>query len=57
MVAATQGMPVRPLPSAPIQAASAPPTLDAIFGQLTPPTGAMPAGVLPVGTVLPPPHD
>jgi penicillin-binding protein 1A len=57
MLAATQGMPVRSLPSAPIQAASAPPTLDAIFGQLTPPTGAMPAGVLPAGTVLPPPHD
>jgi penicillin-binding protein 1A len=55
MLAATQGMPVRPLPSAPVQAAvasGAPTTLDQLFGQLAPP-----ARVLPVGTVLPPPRD
>jgi penicillin-binding protein 1A len=55
MLAATQGMPVKPLSSGPIEAASAPtstPTLDAIFGQLTPTASALPAG-----TVVPPPRD
>jgi penicillin-binding protein 1A len=56
MLAATQGMPVKPLPSAPLQAASAP-SLDGLFGQLAPPPGVLPAGLLPAGTVLPPPHD
>jgi penicillin-binding protein 1A len=51
MLAATQGMPIKPLPSVPLQAASAP-TLDRLFGQMS-----APAGVLPVGTALPPPHD
>jgi len=51
MLTATQGMPVRPLPGAPQQPATAP-TLDQLFGQLSPPSG-----VLPVGTALPPPHD
>ena len=49
MLAATQGMPVRQLPSAP-QQDSAAPTLDRLIGQLSPPVG-----LLPAGTVLPPP--
>jgi penicillin-binding protein 1A len=65
MLAATQGMPVKPLPSGPVEATPTPvpaPTLDAIFGQLTPPPGAapvsaMPVGALPAGTVVPPPRD
>jgi len=56
MLAATQGMPARPLPSAPARDATAP-TLDGLFGQLAPPPGVLPAAVLPTGTVLPPPHD
>jgi len=52
MLAATQGMPVRPLPSAPVQtvASGSGMTLDRLFGQLAPPSG-----VLPVGTVVRPP--
>jgi penicillin-binding protein 1A len=68
MLAATQNMPVRLLPTAAVAAAAAAPppiataqptptTLDAIFGQLAPPTGTAPAATLPVGTVLPPPRD
>jgi len=49
MLGATQGMPIKPLPSAPVQAVAGN-TLDQLFGQLAPPSG-----VLPVGTVLPPP--
>jgi penicillin-binding protein 1A len=49
MLAATQGVPVKPLPSAPQQAAATSP-LDRLFGQLS-----APAGVLPAGTVVPPP--
>ncbi|HWB47692.1 MAG TPA: PBP1A family penicillin-binding protein [Stellaceae bacterium] len=58
MLAATQGMPIKPLPSVPFQAAAspaAPPpptTLDQLFNRV-----AQPAGVIPVGTVLPPPRD
>jgi len=52
MLAATQRMPVKPLPSAPLEAASSGTTLDRLFGQVAPPSG-----VIPVGTVLPPPHD
>jgi len=61
MLAATQGMPVRPLPSAPFQAASGGTTMDQIFGQVaapaqvTPPGSLAPSGVIPVGTALPPP--
>jgi penicillin-binding protein 1A len=51
MLAVTQGMPVRPLPSAPLQDTAAP-TLDRLIGQLSPPVG-----LLPAGTVLPPPHN
>jgi penicillin-binding protein 1A len=51
MLAATQGMPVKPLPSAPVQTVSSGATLDQLFGQLAPP----PSRVVPVGTVLPPP--
>jgi len=55
MLTATQGMPVKPLPSAPVQTVSsgqsAPgTTLDQLFGQVAPPSG-----VIPVGTRLPPP--
>jgi penicillin-binding protein 1A len=50
MLAATQGMPVRPLPSAPVQTVASGTTLDQIIGQFAPPSG-----VLPVGTVVPPP--
>jgi penicillin-binding protein 1A len=55
MLAATQGMPIRPLPSVPLQAASqavssAGTTLDQLFGQIAPPSG-----VIPVGTVVRPP--
>jgi penicillin-binding protein 1A len=63
MLAATQGMPVKPLPSTPFQAVastpvSAPaPTLDQLFGQVAQPSSFTPSGVIPVGTVLPPPHD
>jgi penicillin-binding protein 1A len=62
MLAAAQGMPIRPLPSAPLQTVSGTTTLDQLFGQLAPPTGVPPAGLatpgaLPVGTVVPPPHD
>ena len=52
MLAATQGMPIKPLPSAPIQAVASGPSLDQLFGQVAPPTG-----LIPVGTALPPPHD
>jgi penicillin-binding protein 1A len=54
MLAATQGMPVKPLPAAPPQTVAAPSPLDQLFGQLS---GAQPARVLPVGTTLPPPRD
>jgi penicillin-binding protein 1A len=63
MLAATQGMPIKPLPSVPFQAVastpvSAPaPTLDQLFGQVAPARSLAPSGVIPVGTVLPPPHD
>jgi penicillin-binding protein 1A len=53
MLAATQGMPIKPLPSVPAPTASSGTTgttLDQLFGQLAPPSG-----VLPVGTVLRPP--
>jgi penicillin-binding protein 1A len=52
MLAATQGMPIKPLPSGPAQTVSAGSgtTLDRLFGQLVPPSG-----VLPVGTVVRPP--
>jgi penicillin-binding protein 1A len=52
MLVATQGMPVRPLPSAPVQtvASGSGTTLDQLFRQLAPPSG-----VLPVGTVVRPP--
>ena len=52
MLAATQGMPIRPLPTAPVQTVASGPgmTLDRLFGQLAPPSG-----VLPVGTVVRPP--
>ena len=55
MRTATQGMPIKPLPSVPLLAASAP-TLDRLFGQMSAPAAALPS-VLPVGTALPPPHD
>jgi penicillin-binding protein 1A len=57
MLAATQGMPVRALPSAPMTGtpvqtvSSGPTTLDQLFGQVAP----QPTRVIPVGTVLPPP--
>jgi penicillin-binding protein 1A len=53
MLAATQGMPVKPLPSVPFQAtAPAAATLDQLFSR-----AAQPSGVIPVGTVLPSPRD
>jgi penicillin-binding protein 1A len=55
MLAATQGMPVKPLPSSgALQAAVPEPaaTLDQLFGRV-----AHPAGVIPVGTILPAPRD
>jgi len=51
MLATTQGMPIKPLPGGAAPSASGT-TLDQLFGQVAPPTG-----VIPVGTVLPPPHD
>ena len=60
MLAATQGTPIKPLPTVPFQsAASTPgPSLDQLFGQVAAPSGMGPrAGLIPVGTVLPPPHD
>jgi penicillin-binding protein 1A len=58
MLAATQGMPVKPLPTAPLTptplTVSAPSSLDQLFGQLAAPP---PVRVLPIGTALPPPHD
>jgi hypothetical protein len=64
MLAATQGMPVKPLPTAPLQAAAssplqataAPATLDQLFNRVAVPTGP-PTPLIPVGTVLPPPRD
>jgi penicillin-binding protein 1A len=50
MLAATQGMPTKPLPGGAPSASGT--TLDQLFGQVAPPTG-----VIPGGTVLPPPHD
>ncbi len=61
MLAATQGMPIRPLSSAPFQAAAGETTMDQLFGQagapvpLTPPQNLAPLGVIPVGTVVRPP--
>jgi len=56
MLAATQGMPIKPLPSVPFRAASAPPALDQLFDQAAPPAPALSGTrVIPVGTVLPPP--
>ncbi|HWD60267.1 MAG TPA: penicillin-binding transpeptidase domain-containing protein, partial [Stellaceae bacterium] len=59
MLAATQGMPVKPLPSAPLLTAVSAPiplatplTLDRLFNQVSAPTP-----LLPVGTVLPPPRN
>jgi penicillin-binding protein 1A len=65
MLAATQGMPVKPLPSAPVQpaappvqttAAPPPTSLDQLFNRVAAPTGP-PTPLFPVGTVLPPPRD
>lgn len=61
MLAATEGMPIRPLPRAPFQAASGGTTMDQLFGQvaapvqLVPPGSLAPSGVIPVGTLVPPP--
>ena len=56
MLAATQGMPVKPLPSAPLPvAATASGGLDAVFGFLSPPAPV--ARPLPAGTLVPPPRD
>ena len=54
MLAATQGAPIKPLPSVPFQSASSSggTTLDRLFGQIAPASG-----VIPVGTVVPPPND
>ncbi|HVH79754.1 MAG TPA: penicillin-binding transpeptidase domain-containing protein, partial [Stellaceae bacterium] len=53
MLAATQGMPIKPLPSGSLQAVSTSPnTLDQLFGRVAPP-----AGIIPVGTIVPPPAD
>ncbi|MBV9554016.1 MAG: PBP1A family penicillin-binding protein, partial [Alphaproteobacteria bacterium] len=54
MLAATQGMPIRPLPTEPVEAAPVPQRgLGQLIGQITAP----PPQVLPVGTILPAPHD
>ncbi|HXC30448.1 MAG TPA: PBP1A family penicillin-binding protein [Stellaceae bacterium] len=55
MLAATQTMPSRPLPSAPFQAVSDAPTLNGLFGQVAAPTPLVPPSIIPVGTVVPPP--
>jgi len=58
MLAATQGMPIRPLPGGSTPTTSEPTaptagtTLDQLFGQVAPPTR-----LIPVGTALPPPHE
>ena len=52
MLAALGNAPSMPLPSAPLQAASSGTTLDQLFGQAAPPSGA-----IPIGTVVPPPSD
>ena len=63
MLAATQRMPIRPLPSAPFQAASGGTTMDQLFNQvaapvqLAPPANLTSSGVIPVGTVVPPPRE
>jgi penicillin-binding protein 1A len=68
MLAATQGMPIKALPSASfVQAAGQPAaqpvsspgpatTLDQLFGRVAAPTGP-PTPLIPVGTALPPPRD
>jgi penicillin-binding protein 1A len=56
MLAATQGMPIKPLPSAPLPiAATASGGLDAVFGFLSPPAPV--ARPLPAGTLVPPPRN
>jgi penicillin-binding protein 1A len=59
MLAVTQGMPIRPLPSGSPQtvAAGSTTTLDRLFDQVTPPAVGPPTRLIPVGTVLPPPRD
>jgi len=57
MLAATQGMPVRPLPSAPAPVAAAATGLDNLFGFLSPPVPDPNARALPTGTLVPPPRD
>jgi len=58
MLAATQTMPTRPLPSAPFQAASGGTTLNPLFGQVGAPVPLVsPSGVIPVGTVVPAPRE
>jgi len=59
MLAATQGMPIRPLPSGSLQAVAAGSTtpLDRLFDQVTPPAVGPPTRLIPVGTVLPAPRD
>ncbi len=57
MLAAMQSTPSKPLPSAPLQAVSSGTTLDQLFGQVAPPNGLTPSGVIPVGTIVPPPSD
>ncbi|HYM73333.1 MAG TPA: PBP1A family penicillin-binding protein [Stellaceae bacterium] len=55
MLAATQGMPVRSLPSAPAPVAATATSLDNLFGWLSPPAPS--AGALPPGTLVPPPRN
>jgi penicillin-binding protein 1A len=55
MLAATQGMPVRSLPSAPAPVAATATSLDNLFGWLSPPAPG--AGALPPGTLVPPPRN
>ena len=54
MLAAAQGVAIKPLPSGPLQAAVSTnaDTLDRLFGRVAPT-----AGIIPVGTVVPPPAD
>src|SRR5262249_9968962 len=59
MLVATQGVPIKPLPGAPLQggAAEAPPATDLghLFGRVAAP--GPPTPLIPIGTVLPRPRD
>jgi penicillin-binding protein 1A len=57
MLAATQNIPAKPLPSALAPVAAAATGLDTLFGLLSPPAPDPNARTLPVGTLVPPPRN